>query len=351
MFGSAQTEASNRGKVRRRSTERGTDLSPPRMEFKDYYQTLGVAKAATADEIKKAFRKLARQHHPDISKAADATARMAELNEANAVLSDPARRAAYDSLASGARARDDSNFQPPPNWDAGFEFPDGPAEQGDHSDFFEQLFGRAARAHRRRDQADPFDSTQAPMRGADHHARIELDILDAYLGAERSVLLRSARLDDVGHVLSEEHKLQISVPKGVYEGQHIRLAGRGSPGLGAAPAGDLLLEVMFKPDPRWRAEGRDVYQRVPLSPWEAMLGATATIHTPGGDTEVSIPAGWKAGRKLRLKGKGIPGPTPGHLYLSLELALPPADSEAARAAYAAMASAFKAFEPRATEAT
>lgn len=321
------------------------------MEFKDYYAALGVAKTATADEIKKAFRKLARQHHPDISKAADATERMSALNEAHDVLSDPARRAAYDTLAANPRARTDGGFQPPPDRDAGFDFPDMAADRGDHSDFFEQLFGRAARAQRQQGHAGPFDGAHAPQRGADHHARIELDITDAYLGAERTVTLRSARLDEAGRVVNEQRNLQIQIPKGLHEGQHIRLAGRGGAGFGAAPAGDLLLEVAFKPDPRWRAEGRDVYQRVPLAPWEAMLGTTATIHTPDGQTDVHIPAGWKAGRKLRLKGRGIPGTPPGHLYLELEVALPPADSDAARAAYAAMASAFENFAPRAAQGT
>lgn len=321
------------------------------MEFKDYYQTLGVAQAATADEIKKAFRKLARKHHPDISKAADATERMAELNEAVAVLSDPARRAAYDALGSGARDRDDGDFQAPPNWDAEFDFQDDAAGPGDRSDFFEQLFRRSAHAHNRHGPADASAGAQASLRGADQHARIELDLTDAYQGAERTVSLRSARLDAAGRVAGEEHSLQIKIPKGVHEGQHIRLAGRGSPGIGTAAAGDLLLEVVFKPDPRWRAEGRDVHQRVPLSPWEAMLGATATIRTPSGDAEVRIPAGWKAGRKLRLKGRGIPGQTPGDLYLELELTLPPADSDTARAAYAAMADAFPTFQPRAVQGT
>jgi curved DNA-binding protein len=319
------------------------------MEFKDYYQTLGVTKAATADEIKKAFRKLARKHHPDISKAADATERMAELNEAVAVLSDPARRAAYDALASGTHGRDDGGFQAPPNWDAGFDFQDDPAGPGDRSDFFEQLFRRAAHAHKRHGPADASADAQASLRGADHHARIELDLSDAYQGAERTVSLRSSRLDAAGRVAGEERSLQIKIPKGVHEGQHIRLGGRGSPGIGTAAAGDLLLEVVFKPDPRWRAEGRDVHQRVLLSPWEAMLGATATIRTPGGDAEVRIPAGWKAGRKLRLKGRGIPGQTPGDLYLELELTLPPADSDATRAAYAAMSDAFPTFQPRAVQ--
>ena len=325
------------------------------MEFKDYYKTLGVAKTANADEIKKAYRKLARKHHPDVSKAADATERMAALNEANDVLSDPEKRAAYDTLGNAPQAQDGQDFRPPPNWDAGFEFSDhggNRSNPGDHSDFFEQLFGRAARAQRSQGRGEAFAGAHAAMRGGDHHARIELDILDAYQGAERTIALRSARLDDEGRVVNEERNLQVKIPKGVFEGQHIRLAGRGSPGSGGAPAGDLLLEVLFKPDPRWRAEGRDVHQRVLLAPWEAMLGATAKLHTPGGEVEVNISAGWKAGRKLRLKGQGIPGSgsqPAGDLYLELELTLPPADTDQARAAYAAMAQAFPAFAPRSSQ--
>ena len=325
------------------------------MEFKDYYKALGVAKTASADEIKKAYRKLARKHHPDVSKAADATERMAALNEANDVLSDPEKRAAYDTLGNAPQAQDGQDFRPPPNWDAGFEFSDHGGNRGnpgDHSDFFEQLFGRAARAQRSQGRGEAFAGAHAAMRGGDHHARIELDILDAYQGAERTIALRSARLDDEGRVVNEERNLQVKIPEGVFEGQHIRLAGRGSPGSGGAPAGDLLLEVLFKPDPRWRAEGRDVHQRVLLAPWEAMLGATATLHTPGGEVEVNISAGWKAGRKLRLKGQGIPGSgsqPAGDLYLELELTLPPADTDQARAAYAAMAQAFPAFAPRSSQ--
>ena len=334
------------------------------MEFKDYYKTLGVAKTASADEIKKAYRKLARKHHPDVSKAPDATARMAEVNEANDVLADPEKRLAYDSLGNAPHAQDGREFRPPPNWDAGFEFSDGGGGRGgggagDHSDFFEQLFGRAARSQRGQARGqgggarfadDAFGGPPRAERGADHHARIELDILDAYEGADRTIVLRSAHLGEDGSVVNDERNLQVKIPKGVFEGQHIRLAGRGSPGSGGAAAGDLLLEVVFKPDARWRAEGRDVHQRVPVAPWEAALGATATVHTPSGEAAVSVPAGWKPGRKLRLKGRGIPGSgsqDAGHLYLELVLALPAADSDAARAAYAAMASAFPHFDPRA----
>ena len=331
------------------------------MEFKDYYKVLGVAKTATADDIKKAFRKLARKYHPDVSKAADASARMAELNEANAVLSDPEKRVAYDTLGNEPQAQDGRDFRPPPNWDAGFEFSDGggfgAGDSGLHSDFFEQLFGHAARGQRAGRGGDAFgdrgERAHAAERGSDHHAKIELDILDAFEGAERTIALRSARLDDEGQVVNEVRNLQVKIPQGVFEGQHIRLAGRGGPGSGGAPAGDLMLEVLFKPDPRWRAEGRDIYQRVPLSPWEAALGASATVHTPGGETEVNLPAGWKPGRKLRLKGRGIPGVrgnAAGNLYLELELTLPPADSDETRAAYAQLAKAFPTFEPRGAHA-
>lgn len=316
------------------------------MDFKDYYQILGVEKTATADDIRKAYRRLARKYHPDVSKEPDAEARMKEVNEANAVLSDPERRVAYDSLQAQPHGPGAGGFQPPPNWDAGFEF-SGSGSGGDDpgfSDFFEQLFGRAARGQRAHARGGFGD--QASMRGQDHHASIELDLLDAFHGAERTVSLRSARLDDDGRVVTEDRHLEVRIPSGVREGQHIRLAGRGGPGFGGAPAGDLLLEVRFRPDPRWRAEGRDVHQRLPLSPWEATLGGSVRISTPGGDAEVSVPPGSRPGRKLRLKGRGIPGNPPGDLYLEIAIALPPADDDAARAAYAAMARAFPGFDPR-----
>ncbi len=316
------------------------------MEFQDYYQALGVARTASAEDIKKAYRKLARKYHPDVSKEAGANERMVALNEAHAVLSDPAQRQAYDSLGKdGPDAQDGRDFNPPPGWSAtGFEFSDGPSTHDERSAFFEQMFGRSAPGHR---------SHGSVRQGRDHHAQIELDLLDAYNGAERSVALRSAVLNDEGRLVNEERTVQIKIPKGVFEGQQIRLAGRGSPGSGGAPAGDLLLEVLFKPDPRWRTEGRDVHQRLPLAPWEAMLGGTAKVQTPTGEAEVTVPAGWKTGRRLRLKGRGIPGAVPGvaagNLYLELELALPEADSESARSAYTAMARAFPAFEPRANQ--
>ena len=330
------------------------------MEFKDYYKVLGVAKTASADEIKKSYRKLARKYHPDISKEANASQRMSELNEANAVLSDPEKRVAYDSLGRQA-PHGGGDFRPPPNWDSGFEFSGAGAgagngfgaDAGEYSDFFEQLFGRAARAqhasgaHGRR-AAGGFGGAPAAQRGEDHHAKIELDILDAYQGSERTINLRGAHLDDSGHVVQDERSLQVKIPKGVREGQLIRLVGQGTPGTGGAPAGNLFLEVHFAPNARWRALGRDVYQPLPLAPWEAALGASVEVQTPAGTVEVTVPAHSRAGRKLRLKGRGIPSTPPGDLYLELAIEQPSADSDSARAAYAALAKAFPHFNPRPT---
>ena len=340
------------------------------MDFKDHYKTLGLARTAQAADIKKAYRKLARKHHPDISKLPDANARMVAVNEAHDVLSDPTRRWAYDNPGSEADTsqspnhpnhRDGRSFRPPPQWSAedfGFATGGGQGRGGgpsgpSQSAFFEQFFERAERgAHSARsaDRSEYRARSAAGQRGSDHHARIELDLTDAYEGAQRSLSLHSMAGDEgEGQGAAEQH-LQVTIPRGVHAGQHIRLAGQGGSGQGGAPAGDLLLEVQFKPDARWRAEGRDVYQRLPLAPWEAALGAALQIQCPGGAADVKVPAGWKPGRKLRLKDAGIPGVAghpAGHLYLELELALPAADSEAARAAYAALALAFPNFHARA----
>ena len=311
------------------------------MEFKEYYKTLGIESTASTDDIKKAYRKLARKYHPDVSKEANASARMAEVNEAYAVLSDPEKRAAFDKLAQRRAAGQD--FQPPPGWDAGFDFSEAgsPAgDNGDFSEFFNTLFSRAARARRG-------GGGQAQMRGGDQHAKISIALADAYHGATRSLALREARLDESGNVVTAERVLDVRIPKGVKEGQSIRLRGQGSPGLNGGPAGDLYLEVEFEPDARYGVEGRDVTQTVPIAPWEAALGATIELPTPSGRVEVNVPVGSNNGRKLRLKGRGIPGNPPGDLYLELELALPQANNEKARELYQTMAREFSSFNPRA----
>ena len=305
------------------------------MEFKDYYATLGVAKGATADDIKKAFRKLARKYHPDVSKEPDAAQRMSAINEAYTVLSDPEKRAAYDALGRRPQGQE---FRPPPDWDAGFEFSGGEfaAGEDEFSDFFANLFGRAARSRR---------GAEPSMRGGDHHAKVVIDLADAYQGATRPVTLRSARLDDSGRVVTDDRTLDVTIPKGVRAGQHIRLRGQGSPGFGGGGAGDLYLEIEFRNDSRYQVEGRDVTQRVPVAPWEAALGATVRVPTPSGEVEVTVPAGSRGGRKLRLRGRGIPGDPPGDLFLELDIVLPPADTEAARELYRTMERQMK-FNPR-----
>ena len=326
------------------------------MQFKDYYQILGVAKGAAPDDIRKAYRKLARKYHPDVSKESDAARRMAEVNEANAVLSDPSRRAAYDSVgaqawAAGARSGDD--VRPPPGWNTGFEFSDGAGPQGrpsgagggDFSEFFEQMFGRARDGGRR---APPGGGAQARMRGEDHHARIELELIDAYRGTERAITLRGARVDAQGQQVPQERTLQVKIPQGVKAGQLIRLAGQGSPGFQGGPAGDLFLEVQFRPDARWRIDERDVTQRLRVTPWEAALGGVVQVATPDGKTvEVHVPAGSGSGRKLRLKGRGIPSASaPGDLFLELDIAVPGAVTEAQQVAWARLAESYPGFDPR-----
>jgi len=305
------------------------------MEFRDYYQTLGVPRDATQDDIKKAYRRLARKYHPDVSKEPDAEARMKEINEANAVLSDPEKRAAYEQLGRGHHAGQD--FRPPPGWDAGFEFsgrgaPE--ADMGDFSDFFAELFGRAGAR-----------GTRMRMRGEDHHAKILLTLEDAYRGATRVITLRSPQVNDKGRVTLAQRNLEVRVPKGVHEGQVIRLAGQGGPGGGEGAAGDLYLEVHFEPHDRYRVEGRDVDATLRVAPWEAALGATVRAELPDGAVDVRVPEGSQTGRKLRLKGRGIPGTPAGDLYLVLEVVLPRADSAKAREIYETMAREL-AFDPR-----
>ena len=313
------------------------------MQFKNYYDVLGVPRDATADDIKKAYRKLARKYHPDISKAPDAEARMQEVNEANAVLSDPEKRAAYDQL--GKDYRPGEEFRPPPDWDAGFEFSDhgyAAGAGGGFSDFFEQIFGRAGGFAQ-----GPAGRAAHHGGGEDHHARIYLDLEDAYSGATRQVSLRAPKLDAQGRVTLATRTLNVKIPRGVKAGQVIRLAGQGAPGVGGGRPGDLLLEVHFKPHPRFRVDGRDLYLTLPVAPWEAALGAVVAVDLPGGTARVRIPEGAQSGRLLRVRGKGIPGEPPGDLLLTLEVALPPADTPQARALYEQMAREL-AFNPRQT---
>ncbi|MGO9513318.1 MAG: DnaJ C-terminal domain-containing protein [Steroidobacteraceae bacterium] len=318
------------------------------MKYKDYYKIMGVARDATEAQIKQAYRKLARKYHPDVSKEKDAEERFKEVGEAYEVLKSPEKRAAYDQLGSGLRAGEE--FRPPPDWGSGFEFsgPGGGAQHEDYSDFFESLFGAAARGAGRRSRRG-FDTG----RGKDHHARVLLD-LDATLhGGSRTFTLRVPEIDAQGHVIARERVLNVQVPKGILAGQTIRLAGQGAPApggeggaAGQGTPGDLYIEVEFQPHPLYRIDGRDLYLDLPVAPWEAALGATVKTPTPAGAVDLKIPAGAHAGSKLRLKGRGIPASPPGDFYVVLQIALPAAGDEKARAAYRALADALP-FNPRA----
>ncbi len=313
------------------------------MEYKDYYETMGVAREATQDEIKRAYRKLARKYHPDVSKEADADARFKELGEAYEVLKDPEKRAAYDQL--GANWQQGQDFRPPPDWDAGFEYSGGfgGGESAHFSDFFESVFGQAAG---RAGGGAGGRGAGYQARGEDHHARILIDIEDAFDGAERAITLHAPEVDEQGHVRTRERTLKVRIPAGIKSGQHIRLSGQGNPGFGGGPAGDLYLEVGFKPHRMYSVEDNDLYLDLPLAPWEAALGAKVRVPTPGGAIEMNIPAGTKAGAKMRLKGRGLPGSPAGDLFAVVKIVLPPADTESAKALYRKMEQDL-AFNPRA----
>lgn len=290
------------------------------VDYKDYYQTLGVPRSASADEIKKAYRKLVRQHHPDLSRDKNANQKTKEINEAYEVLGDADKRAAYDALGSSMHAG--QPFEPPPEWGANMAGGFGSAE-----DVFADLFAHIGRRGR----------ANFARRGQDIHATLQIDLADAWRGASRVVTLREGE---------REQTLPVTIPKGVVAGQQLRLAGRGQAGLAGGPPGDLLLEIDFKPDRHYRVAGRDLLRGLAVAPWEAALGAQVEVPTPGGPLQVTVPPGSQTGRKLRLKGRGIPGEPPGDLYLVLEVVLPPATSERAKALYRAMEREL-GFDPRA----
>lgn len=327
------------------------------MDFKNYYDILGVSKTASEDDIRKAYRKLARKYHPDVSKEADAETRMRDLNEANDVLRDKEKRAAYDALAervarggaersgfagSGAGA----GFEPPPGWDTGYEFHrtpgGGPADHADFSEFFSSIFGAGERRGAARHAPD--------SRGEDHHAAIEIALEDAFAGGEREISLRALETDAEGRPQWQTRTLRVNIPPGVRPGQFIRLARQGLPGHGKGEPGDLFLEVRIAPDPRYRIEGRDIYMDLPVTPTEAALGAQVQVPIPGAGggsvVEVTVPPNARGGMKLRLKGRGFKGEPAGNLYLLVQIALPPADNDAVRAAYQELARAASSFNPR-----
>lgn len=294
------------------------------MEYKDYYKVLGLTKEATQEDIKRVYRKLARKYHPDISKESNAEEQFKEVGEAYEVLKDPEKRAAYDQLGEDLQAQRD--FRPPPSGAGG-----GAGQSADFDDFLANLFGQRGRG------GAGGAGRVYQENGEDSHFKVSIDLEDAYRGATRSLNLRSSQ---------QERTLNIKIPKGVKQGQHIRLQGQGNPGIGGGSAGDLYLEIAFNPHPLYRVEELDVYLELPLAPWEAALGGSVKVPTPDGAVDMKIPAASSTGRKLRLKGRGIPAHSPGDFYVTLKVVMPNTLSDKAKALYSELAQE-QAFNPRA----
>lgn len=296
------------------------------MEFKDYYEILGVKPEASEAEIKTAYRKLARKYHPDKNKDAGAEEKFKAANEANEVLKDAEKRRSYDQLRAGGY-RQGEQFRPPPGWQGH----QGGGDEGDFSDFFESLFGRGGAAGGQRGQP-------RPRRGRDVQASVQVELQTAFDGGRT----RLAMHDPAGG----ERVLEVKIPAGIQPGQVIRLSGQGQPGMAGGPNGDLLLEVGIRDDARFRLDGRNVLSILPVTPWEAALGSSVPVPTLAGTVDLRIPAGSQSGRKLRLKGRGMPGAQPGDQLVELSIRTPPAENDKQRAAYDAFYAAFGDFNPR-----
>jgi curved DNA-binding protein len=302
------------------------------LDFKNYYKILGIESSATPAEIKTAFRRLARKYHPDVNKAVDAHVKMSEVNEANDVLGNAEKRAAYDKVDKDWQAN--ANTEPPPGWNSGFEFDhsvnDFDEQFLDRSPFFEALFGAA----QRRAAADQgYANTRHAKRPdgyLDRFAKIVIPLEDAFNGSVRDIRLQKPNTAPDGTVFFEEHVLQVTIPKGIRAGQVIRLKGQGASDALQKTVGNMLLEIEFLVHPLFKVVGDDIYLTVPVAPWEAALGKRIAIPTPGGDVEIGVPECSQQGRKLRLKGRGLPGPKPGDMYAMLEIAVPPTLDDNAR---------------------
>jgi curved DNA-binding protein len=295
------------------------------MEFKDYYEILGVKPAATDAEIKSAYRKLARKYHPDVSKEGGAEDKFKSVNEAYEALKEPSRRRAYDQLRAGGYRGGDEFRGPPPNWQGGADFGGGDGEFGD---FFESLFGaRTGGRH-----------AAGPRRGRDLHAQLAVDIQVAYSGGSQRIGLGD------GH---GERTLEVKIPAGITSGRQIRLAGQGNAGMHGGPAGDLILEVVLREDEHFQLDGDTVLSTLAVSPWEAALGATVTVPTLAGNVDLRIPPGSDGGRKMRLRGRGWPGKVAGDQIVTLEVHVPKVENDAQRALFEQLAQAYPGYDPRA----
>ncbi|RMF88337.1 MAG: J domain-containing protein [Nitrospinota bacterium] len=292
------------------------------MEFKDYYAILGVPRNASQEEIQRAFRKLARQYHPDVNKSPGAEEKFKEINEAYEVLKDPEKRAKYDRFGAAWKAA--SQGAPPPpgaeefyfDFDLGGEGGDFFRDLGGFSSFFEHLFGSGTRQRTRKGRTGT-TGWEWVSRGADQEAPLSLTLEEAARGGRREVTLTDP-------ATGMKRTLVVNIPPGIRPGQRIRLAGQGGKGTGGGPPGDLYLKVDILPHPHFRLEGRDLYTTLPVTPWEAALGGEASLPTLEGRVTVKIPPGSSSGRKIRLRGKGFPDGRggAGDLYAEIKIVVP-----------------------------
>ena len=317
------------------------------VEYKDYYKILGVDKTSTQEEISKAFKKLARKHHPDLNpNDPGAEKRFKDLNEANEVLKDPEKRKLYDSL--GPNWQQGQNFQRPPGFEnAHFNFGGAGGQQfdaGNFSDFFETIFGGAGgRPHF--SGGGGFQGggnfggfSRGPVRGPDANATLELTLEEAYRGGAKAITLQEQVIGPDGSPRLDTKTLNVSIPAGVREGAKIRLSGQGNPGRAGGKAGDLYLKVKIAPHALFKLEEGNVILDLPLAPWEAALGAKVRIPTLDGAVEMNIPAGSSSGRKLRLAGKGLGGRAGrGDQLVRLMVQVPPTATEEQKALWEQLA--------------
>lgn len=315
------------------------------MKFKDYYRVMAIAPEATADDIKSAYLKLARKYHPDVSKAAGTEKLFTDLVEANEVLKDPVKRTEYDKLrAAGFRDGQEMDAPSPARESRrGRASPDG-EEEAYFRDFFQSQFGGPAPGSGRSGRGGSGRSAYHE-RGDDMHYKFVVSLEESYHGGERQFTLQTPSFSDNGEILSGIRTISVKISKGVIQGTKMRLRGQGHPGITAESNGDLYLEVELAPHHLYRVDGHDLFLDVPITPWEATLGAQVEVPTLGGKVTATIPANAQNGQKLRLKGRGLPGETPGDQYLTLNIALPPTSSDKAKDLYRELAKE-STFNPR-----
>ena len=304
------------------------------MKYKDYYAVLGVPRDASEDDIKKAYRKLARKYHPDVSKETDAEEKFKEVGEAYETLKDREKRAAYDQLGRHAAGEE---FRPPPDWQQSFGGEQFAFDDIDLADLFAGLAGRHGARGR-----------TGPIPGADYEAGVRLTFEQAFAGTEIELDLMAVEYDEQGMARRVPHRMKVRIPSGVIDGQKLRVPGKGGKGLRGGRDGDLYLDIQVESHPLYRADGLDLHMDLPLAPWEAVLGTSVQMPTPAGTVSLKVPPGTRAGQKLRLGGRGFKRSdgTAGHLYANVQIVVPTIVDDRQRELFSQLASA-SSFNPRA----